>query len=268
MGTRIIQAAVVLGAAAGLLALLFFAVKTKRLQVNRWIVSDRDVVGADISEYQADVDMVRLQEQGIEFIYMKATEGSGHVDGRFAQNWENAQECGIAAGAYHFFSFDSPGEQQAENYISTVGSLEGKMIPAIDVEYYADKKENPPEKGDVVRELRAFIAVLEKEYGVRPLIYCSGEVYDKYLAENFGDYPRWVRSIYYPVTFEAGSDWTVWQYCDTAELDGYSGGERCIDLNVLKRGLGTEELTIRSEQENERDTSGNTVRRGSLLRGL
>ena len=92
MGKRIIKAAVVLGAAAGLLALLFFSVKTKRLQVNRWIVSDKDVVGVDISEYQADVDMERLQEQGVEFIYMKATEGSGHVDGCFAQNWENARE--------------------------------------------------------------------------------------------------------------------------------------------------------------------------------
>ena len=255
MDKRIIQAAVLTSAAAGLLAFVFFAVKTKRLQINRWIVSDRDIIGVDISEYQADVDMERLREQGIEFIYMKATEGSGHVDGYFAENWENAGDCGIPAGAYHFFSFDSPGEQQAENYINTVGSLDGKMIPAIDVEYYADKKKNPPEKEDVVRELRAFIAVLEKEYGVKPLIYCSGEVYEMYLAESFVGYPRWVRSIYYPVTFEAGSNWAVWQYCDTAELDGYSGGERCIDLNVLKRGISTEDLMIRSESENSGDSS-------------
>ena len=100
MKKRIIQTAVVLGAAAGLLILLFFAVKTKKLQINRWIVSDRDVIGADISEYQADVDMPVLMEQGIEFIYIKATEGSGHVDSMFAQHWENEQECGLAAGAY------------------------------------------------------------------------------------------------------------------------------------------------------------------------
>ena len=244
MRKRIIQTFAVLGAAAGLLVLLFFAVKTKRLQVNRWIVSDIDVVGVDISEYQADVDMEALREQGIEFIYMKATEGSGHVDSRFAQNWENAQECGIPAGAYHFFSFDSPGEMQAENYISAVGSLQGKMIPAIDVEYYADKKDNPPEREEVVRELGRFIEVLEKEYGVKPLIYCSRIIYEKYLVGEFDEYPKWVRSIYYPVTFEAGNDWVVWQYCDTAELDGYTGGERCIDLNVLKRGLGPGDLMI------------------------
>jgi lysozyme len=90
MKNRHIHTAIVLGAAAGLLILLFFAVKTKKLQINRWIVSDRDVIGADISEYQADVDMPVLMEQGIEFVYIKATEGSGHVDSRFADNWENA----------------------------------------------------------------------------------------------------------------------------------------------------------------------------------
>ena len=113
MKNRHIHTAIVLGAAAGLLLLLYFAVKTKKLQINRWIVSDRDVIGADISEYQADVDMPVLMEQGIEFVYIKATEGSGHVDSRFADNWENAVECGLPAGAYHFFSFDSPGQMQA-----------------------------------------------------------------------------------------------------------------------------------------------------------
>ena len=39
----------------------------------------------------------------------------------------------------HFFSFDSEGEQQAVNYIQTVGKLEGKMIPVVDVEYYGDE---------------------------------------------------------------------------------------------------------------------------------
>ena len=248
MRKRIIQTFAVLGAAAGLLVLLFFAVKTKRLQVNRWIVSDIDVVGVDISEYQADVDMEALREQGIEFIYMKATEGSGHVDSRFAQNWESAEESGIPAGAYHFFSFDSPGGKQAENYISTVGELEGKLIPAVDVEYYGDKKSNPPDTGDVVRELSAFIDVLEKKYHVRPVIYCSRDIYEKYIEPYFGGYPRWIRSVYYPAAFEAGNKWTIWQYCDTGELEGYEGGERYIDLNVLNRGIRIEDLVIEADK--------------------
>ena len=247
MKKRSIQTAIAAGAAAGLLILLFFAVKTKKLRINTWIVSDRDTIGVDLSEYQADVDMPGLKEQGIEFVYMKATEGSGHVDSRFAQNWENARECGLPAGAYHFFSFDSAGEMQAQNYINTVGALEGKLIPAVDVEYYGNKKDNPPDKEDVVRELSAFIQALEKEYHVRPMIYCTHDVYGKYIKGVFDEYPRWVRSIYYPAAIEAGSGWIVWQYCDTAELEGYEGGERFIDLDVLRRGRSLQELMVGRE---------------------
>ena len=246
MKNRFTYTAIVLGA-AGLLILLFFAVKTKKLRINNQIVSERDVIGADISEYQADVDMSVLMEQGIEFIYIKATEGSGHVDSRFDDNWESARECGLPAGAYHFFSFDSPGQMQADNYIQTVGDLEGKLIPAVDVEYYGDKKENPPAREDVIRELGAFLQALEKEYHARPMIYCTHDVYEKYIKDAFNEYPRWVRSIYYPAFIEAGNGWIVWQYCDTAELDGYEGGERFIDLDVLKRGSSLQELMVGQE---------------------
>lgn len=243
MNRRWLRTAAVLAAAAGLITALFFAVKSKKLQVNRWIISPRDVIGVDISEYQADVDMEALAEQNIAFIYMKATEGSSYTDSRFRENWENAEAAGIPAGAYHFFSFDSPGTLQAENYVNTVGSIAGKLIPAVDIEYYGDKKENPPDPEEVTKELSAFLDALEEEYHVKPMIYCPREIYKKYIAGCFDGYPRWIRSVYYPAGLEAGGSWTVWQYCDTGELYGYEGGEHYIDLDVLRRGVDLKELT-------------------------
>ena len=128
-----------------------------------------------------------------------------------------------------------------------MGALEGSLIPAVDVEYYSDKKENPPAREDVIRELGAFLDALEKEYHVRPMIYCTHDVYGKYIKDAFDEYPRWVRSIYYPAAIEAGSGWIVWQYCDTAELEGYEGGERFIDLDVLKRSRSLQELMVGNE---------------------
>ena len=249
MAKRILQVLAVVAAAAGILALLFWAVKTKKLQVNRWVVGDNDTIGVDISEYQAEVDMEVLAAQNVQFIYMKATEGSGFTDSRFADNWAAAKACGIPAGAYHFFSFDSPGKMQAQNYIETVGSLEaGNLIPAVDVEFYADKRNNPPDEEELVRELSDFLDALEKEYKVKPMIYAPREIWEKYLFGNFDEYPRWVRSIYYPVTFETGGNWVLWQYCDTGELEGYYGGERYIDLDVLHRGKEIDEITIGGSQ--------------------
>ncbi len=81
----------------------------------------------------------------MDFAFIKATEGSSNVDEYFKANWTNAQNSGLVIGAYHFFSFDSSAETQAENYIATVGNLNGKLPPAIDFEYYGDKEKSPPD---------------------------------------------------------------------------------------------------------------------------
>ena len=248
MKKRGIQILAAAAAAAGLLAVLFLLVKTKKLQINRWIVSDTDVIGVDISEYQADVDMQKLASQGIAFVYMKATEGSSFEDSRFVQNWENAAACGMPAGAYHFFSFDSPGRMQAENFINRIGDLDGRLIPAVDVEFYADKRENQPDPAEVTAQLRDFLNALEAAYHVKPMIYCPREIYEKYIMGYFDEYPRWIRSVYYPASFEAGVSWVIWQYCDTGELEGYEGGEQYIDLDVLHRGTELTSLYVGETQ--------------------
>ncbi len=163
---------------------VFILAKTKVIFINEWFVDkNNSTIGVDISSYQANVDMEKLKEQNIRFVYIKATEGSTLQDDKFAVNWANAEKAGLPSGAYHFFSFDSPGSTQAENFIKTVGDdLKGRLLPTVDVEYYGDKKENPPAKDDVVRELTVFLQALEAHYGTKPMIYTGSEIYEKYHA--------------------------------------------------------------------------------------
>ena len=215
-------------------ALFYVMVKAKIIIINELFVNkDRDVVGVDVSEYQHDIDMAVLKEQGIQFVIIRATEGSHYVDEKFHVNWKNAHNAELICGAYHFFSFDTPGATQAANFIAAVGDLEGDLIPVVDVEFYGDKRANPPEKEDVVRELKRYLTVLEKRYGVKPMIYASGEIRENYLKGSFDDYYYWIRNVYYPVSISDGQNWAVWQYRDTGILDGYTGGEKYIDMNVL-----------------------------------
>jgi len=79
---------------------------------------------------------------------------------------------------------------------------------------------------------------------VKPMIYCSRAVYKDYLAGEIDDYPMWVRSIYLPAGVEGWKDWTMWQYSDTTQLEGYSGGEKYIDMNVLSKDVTLEDLTV------------------------
>ncbi|MBP5168438.1 MAG: glycoside hydrolase family 25 [Oscillospiraceae bacterium] len=225
---------------------VFLLAKQKKIFINKWFVDEKTcVIGADVSSYQAEINMNKLKEQNIEFIYIKATEGSTFQDGRFAENWENAAMAELSSGAYHFFSYDSEGRTQAENFIRTVGTdLKGRLLPAVDVEYYGDKEKNPPEKEDVVRELRIYLEMLEEEYGVKPLIYTRSDIYEKYLKGEFDEYKKWMSSLYTPLSWSYKDDWYIWQYLNRGKLEGYTGGEMSIDLNVLNKEKELDDLII------------------------
>lgn len=90
------------------------------------------------------MDWTALSNQGVSFAFIKATEGSSLQDVRFAENWEGALAAGVRPGAYHFFSYDSPGEQQAENFIRTVPVTEGALPPVVDIEFTANIWKNLP----------------------------------------------------------------------------------------------------------------------------
>ena len=56
---------------------LFVLAKKRIISVNEWLVNrETRTIGVDISAYQADVDMEKLKVQGIDFIFIKATEGT------------------------------------------------------------------------------------------------------------------------------------------------------------------------------------------------
>ncbi len=241
----IILIAIVLVAAV-IFSSVFLLAKQKKVFINKWFVDEKSsTIGVDVSSYQAEIDMNVLKEQNIEFIYIKATEGSNTQDERFAENWNNAKKAGLLSGAYHFFSYDSEGRTQAENFINTVGpDLKGRLLPVVDVEYYGDKEQNPPEKGDVIRELRIYLEIIEEEYGIKPLIYTRSDIYDKYLKGEFDEYKKWISSLYTPISWNYKDDWYIWQYLNRGELEGYTGGEKYIDLNVLNKDKELEDLIV------------------------
>ena len=190
-----------------------------------------EVFGVDASVYQGEVDWTALAAQGVDFAFLKATEGSSLQDVRFAENWANAQAAGVRVGAYHFFSYDSPGETQADNFISAVPVTPGALPPVVDIEFYGDNLKNPPDRDHVKAVLDPLLARLEEHYGVKPILYVTYRSYDLYLKEGYEDYLFWFSS---PAVMPFLRPWTFWQYSHSARLEGYTGGEERIDLNVFR----------------------------------
>lgn len=194
------------------------------------------VRGVDVSHYQGNVDFARLAEQGISFAFIKATEGSGTVDECFAENWQNARAAGMPAGAYHFFSFESAAETQADNFCAAVPQEPDALPPVIDLEYYHgyDAQHLAPE---TVREmLRVMLSRLREAYGKTPIIYTTTSCYGDYLegADLGTDYTLWIRSTLTSPPDDLTPPWTFWQYNPRGRLDGYDGDEALIDLNIFR----------------------------------
>lgn len=224
------------GIVAAVAAFLYvYAVWHGYLLLNNPSRSRYPVRGVDVSHYQGSIDWPVLAGEDIRFAYIKATEGSSHVDRLFSYNWEHARQTNLAVGAYHFFSFDSSGLTQAENFINCVGAAPGMIAPVIDVEYYADKKDNPPAAESVRAELKLMLEALQSHYGMVPIIYSTEDVWEKYIKDYFDEYPLWIRNVI--TTPGTDADWVLWQYTNRGRLAGYQGEEQYIDINVFDGSL-------------------------------
>ena len=209
-------------------ACLYFGI----IHINNPELSGYKVKGVDVSSYQGDIDWNVLSSQGIDFAYIKATEGSSTVDRCFETNWSKASKTSLRIGAYHFFSFESSGENQAKLFCDTVEAVPNMLPPVIDVEFYGRFHGADDIDIDAVKkELRSMIDILTEHYGVKPIIYVSSDTYKLIMKDDFSDCGLWYRSVYGPVPKDV--KWTIWQYSNRHVLKGYNGTERYIDMNVF-----------------------------------
>ncbi|MGN0584807.1 MAG: GH25 family lysozyme [Ruminococcus sp.] len=191
---------------------------------------DYPVKGVDISYYQGEIDWnVLSSEDHVKFAFIKATEGSNHQDERFTENWENARNAGVYVGAYHFVSFESSGETQADNFISLVPKQANSLPPVLDLELYNEEvMANPPSKEKVHQILDAMIEKLEAYYGVKPVIYTSSNLYMKYIFGSYWSCDLWLSNT----KCEPLARWTFWQYSYEGYLSGFAADNIPVDLNV------------------------------------
>lgn len=214
-----------------LCAACFYGVYNGYILLNNPSKSKYPIRGVDVSHYQGEIDWQVLEGEEIQFAYIKATEGSSHVDEQFSYNLEQAKQTDLLVGAYHFFSFDSSGEKQAKNFITYVEADESMLPPVVDVEYYGNKKKNPPDGDKLREELQIYLDSIKEYYNKTPIIYSTEEMWNTYLKGYFDEYPLWIRNVIMKPHID--QKWAFWQYTNRGRLKGYEGDEEFIDLNVF-----------------------------------
>ena len=178
--------------------------------------------GIDISNWQGGLDLTALR--GVDFAFMKATEGTGFVDA-FCDPWvQQADGIGMLWGFYHF-ARSHPAAEEARFFIENTRNYFGCGIPVLDWE-----------TGQSVEWVNEFVRTVHAETGVWPWIYANPWRFNQGGVEpNCG---RWIAS--YPDVLNPGLDYdpgevpetdglvVCWQYASDGQVDGYSGN---LDVN-------------------------------------
>jgi lysozyme len=198
------------------------------------------VGGIDVSHHQGEIEWEEVATSEIEFAFIKATEGGDFSDPRFEFNWGQAKAAGIARGAYHFFTFCSPGLDQARHFLTVVPPEPGALTPVADVEFggnctsYDDLEE-------VRGELAIFLAEVERAWGRKPILYLTFRSKLEIADARFDAYPVWFRNVFWSLPNDASSLWIVWQHADDGRVAGIEGP---VDQNVLHPDVSIASLQV------------------------
>ena len=192
--------------------------------------SNYPVRGIDISHYQEQIDWdalanATLSGHKLSFVIMKATEGSTLADHYFEKHLQKAKDKGFVCGAYHFFIPNGKPEAQASFFISRVKLRKGDLPPVLDVE-----KCGRLSVSELQRDVRVWLDIVEKHYGVKPIIYANYSYTKKYFSTpEFASYPLWI-AHYYKDELEYQGNWAMWQYTDRGAVEGI---DEYVDCNVF-----------------------------------
>lgn len=88
--------------------------------------------GLDISHHQdLRLDLAQCRREGIEFVFLKATEGSSFVDSEFGANLAEARAAGLLVAAYHYVRSNATAAAQVAN-VARVIPRDVPVIPDVE----------------------------------------------------------------------------------------------------------------------------------------
>ncbi len=195
--------------------------------------------GIDVSKFQGDIDWVTAQQSGVNFAFIKATEGGDHLDKNFSMNWNAAKGAGVLRGAYHFYYFCRTASEQANWFIQNVPNDPAALPPVLDMEWNHRSRNcrYRPGPAKVRNEIRIYLDRLTAHYGKRPIIYVTPDFYAENNLARIRGYDFWLRSVAdHPREVYRGQHWVFWQYSGTGVVPGIEGN---VDINVFSGSVST-----------------------------
>jgi lysozyme len=212
--------------------------------------------GIDLSHFDSDsINFALLKEQGVRFVYLKATQGTKFKDPKFvsfmAKIGELPKDAQPPRGAYHFLSAGIDGKLQAQAFITYVSQHGGfqQLPPVVDLEWdvaggnadrWATATHDPQE---IVDTATACLNEIRSRVHRVPILYTATSWLDERKLRpkisSFKDFPLWIadynpkrKLAEEPSLPEATIKPVLWQFTDRASFQK-NIGNKITDASIF-----------------------------------
>lgn len=189
--------------------------------------------GIDVSHHQGTIQWPAVRAEGVDFAYIKASEGGDLRDPQFAANWTGSGEAGIRRGAYHFYTLCRLASDQAANFMAVVPRERNALPPVIDLEFGGNCAARPA-RAVLLAELATFINMVEAHSEAPVMLYLTSEFDAFYRISETVNRPLWLRRPAFMPDYGA-RPWVVWQVNPRRRINGIDGP---VDWNVVRHDAG------------------------------
>lgn len=215
--------------------------------------------GIDVSNWQGYIDYAQVKNDGIEIVYIKASEGFDYRDPYFDVNYQNAKSNGLKVGFYHFLTATNTIE--AERQANFFASVISKKVPdcklVLDYEVFGGVPAT--EINQIARTfLETTKRLTNKEVILYSDLYNSRTVFSRELAQ---DYQLWIADYTSLVNLQNSNsnwqNWVGWQYSSKGLVSGING--------YVDRDVYTKEIFLNDNTEiPKNDSSADNLNNGSV----
>jgi len=196
--------------------------------------------GIDVSHHQGVIDWEAVAATNVQFVFLKATEGSTHVDSHFSRNLRGVRKVGIPVGAYHFMNAKSTIAGQFANFYEHASPEQLDLLPVVDVEWSGVKGWNSRQLQD---SLMLFVRLVEEYYGCKPIIYSDLRFFNRHLKGRFDKYPLFIaRYQKEQPQLPFARRYYLWQSSERGHVAGVNGH---VDLDMLTTGTELRDILLR-----------------------
>lgn len=195
-------------------------------------------LGIDVSSFQGDINWNKVKEEGINFAIIRLGYrgyGTGKIvfDDNFIKNVKAANEVGIETGIYFFSQAINQQEalEEAEFVLHAIKDYAITYPVCYDLEKI--KYNETARANNITKEDRTNIAITFcdkiKENGYTPYIYANAKWLTTQLElDKLQEYDIWYADYQYKPIYPY--NFSMWQYTESAKIDGITGN---VDCNLL-----------------------------------